>query len=40
MKIVETKILKMVKVVAKKQTIDPPVPGCITFYHQPKRPKK
>ncbi|WP_294242674.1 AgrD family cyclic lactone autoinducer peptide [Pseudobutyrivibrio sp.] len=40
MKIVEKKILKMVKVVAKKQITDPPIPGCVTFYHQPKRPKK
>ena len=29
MKIVEKKILKMVKAVAKKQASDPPIPGCI-----------
>lgn len=40
MKIVEKKILKMVKVVAKKQITDPLIPGCVTFYHQPKRPRK
>ncbi len=40
MKSVEKKLLKAVKVVAKKQTVDPRVPGCVVFYHQPKRPKK
>jgi len=40
MKIIEKKILKAVKVVAKKQSIDPLIPGCVTIYHQPKRPKK
>lgn len=40
MKIVEKKILKAIKVVAKKQTTDPSIPGCVIIYHQPKRPKK
>lgn len=40
MKALEKKILKTVKVVAKKHTIDPQVPGCIVLYHQPKRPQK
>ncbi len=39
MKTIEKKVLKAVKAVAKKQTIDPPIPGCVTIYHQPKRPK-
>lgn len=36
----EKQFLKVVKIIAKKQTIDPPIPGCISIYHQPKRPKK
>ena len=40
MKKVEKQILKVVKLVARKQTIDPRYPECISFYHQPKRPKK
>jgi len=40
MKKAEKKILEALKVVAKKQTIDPPFPGCVSIYHQPKRPKK
>ncbi len=40
MKKTEKQLLKVVKVVTKKQTIDPPIPGCITIYHQIKRPKK
>lgn len=40
MKIVEKKVLKAVKVVAKKQTGDPRIPGCVAFYHQPKRTRK
>ncbi len=40
MKTVEKNVLKLVKVIAKKQTADPRNPGCMIFYHQPKRPKK
>ncbi len=40
MKKAEKQLLKVVMIVAKKQTIDPPIPGCISIYHQPKRPKK
>lgn len=41
MKNAERQLLKVVKVVAKKQTDDPTkVPGCLFLYHQPKRPKK
>lgn len=40
MKNVEKQLLKAVKDITKKKTIDPRIPGCISFYHQPKRPKK
>ena len=39
MKSVERTVLKVLKAAAKKQSIDPPVPGCIVLYHQPKRKK-
>lgn len=40
MKTAEKKLLKLVKVVIKKQAVDPRVPGCAFFYHQPRRPKR
>ena len=40
MKAIEKKLLKTVKNIAKKQAIDPQVPGCVILYHQPKRPQK
>ena len=40
MKVTEKEILKVVKIITKKSTIDPRIPGCLTIYHQPKRPRK
>lgn len=40
MKNAEKQLLKLVKVVAEKQNMDPRFPQCISFYHQPKRPKR
>lgn len=40
MKTIEKNVLKAVRVVVKKQTGDPRIPGCVAFYHQPKRPRK
>lgn len=34
--LLEKKILKAGKIVAKKQTINQPIPSCVIFYHQPK----
>lgn len=37
--LLEKKILRVGKIVAKKQTINPPIPRCVIIYHQPKSPR-
>lgn len=37
--LLEKKILRAGKIVAKKQTINQPIPSCVIIYHQPKSPR-